>query len=247
MLMVFVVVTSSVYTHSIKLNVAKQNPLQEQSYESQNKNELVLDLDHLNSADLENNTKPEFSLLKIEDPFAISNVALIIYTVLISIFFVVREKQNRLKLVQLEKQDDEIKIELAKKNAKPNLFENIKDELKKFDSILRDDIQYEKIEEKIENEPKYVILAARIVIEKVLLGLYKSCFTDESSLNQMIVLLYKQKLINQKANNYSHIIKAFGNRAAHHSHNQKNEFTKQEAILVVSTLVELLKELNTTK
>jgi hypothetical protein len=171
-----------------------------------------------------------------------SNIYLIFYTAIISILFIYREKQNRLKNILIEKQEDEIKMLEAKQ--KMPIQENLLNELKQYEALLKPDLMIDTLEEKLHSEPKMLIVTSRIILEKLITNIY-ACFTsEEATLNDMIVALHRNRKFSHDMNNYAHIIKGFGNTAIHPSKKNPANFNAKDAMLVLGILLQLIKELD---
>jgi hypothetical protein len=226
--------------------VKKLGDITERSY--QNDQEYVIDLEKIDEvSDLDGINKEknleenalQVGIQKLSSP---NKLLLIIYTVLLSGLFLYREKQNRNKIALLERRDDELKI-LKAQQSSTTIYTNLSDELKPFQKIIEADINLDTLEDKINNESKYLILASRIVLEQLISHLYLKYFKEDASLNIMIVALYKKRVLNHNMHNYAHIIKAFGNKAAHPNVRKPEIFNSKDATLVLGSLLQLLKEL----
>lgn len=230
-----------------KTTVQQQKDIVEQSY-NQNKqdNTYILDLDKIDNATnlddviVDENYKDRSFISKVKNVSSSDNILLILYTIVISILFIYREKQNRTRVFVDEKIKDKLRMASAKKDTR--IDPDLKSGLSTYSNILSPDILLNTLDQKIQNEAKYIIIASRVVLEKLILELYSDNFEDEVILNTMIFKLQKAKLINTSMLNYAHIIKAFGNKAVHPNIQKPITFSKQEAQLVLSTLLQFLKE-----
>jgi len=228
--------------------VKKQGDIAERSY--QNGQEYVIDLEKIDEvADLDGINKEksieenalQVGVQKLSSP---NNLLLIIYTFLLSGLFLYREKQNRKTITLLEKRDDALKILEANQNN-ITIYTNLSDELKPFTQFIQDDINLDTLEEKINHEPKYLILASRIILERLITAHYIKHSEEDNNLNGMIVSLYRKRVLNHNMHNYAHIIKAFGNNVAHPNIRNPQKFNSKDATLVVGSLLQFLKELET--
>ncbi len=239
----------SVFFLTVNLNVVdttvnehkSDSSIVEQSYKDKadDKN-IVVDLDNLNHMDFEKH-QPSFNNTKSRSNITL--LLLILYTIGISILFVYREKQNRVKLLSMEKIEDTIKIKLAEKEQKTYLYEHLKDDLEKHKDIIEPELKLDKIENELAADPRYIIINARVILEKTILKLYKYYFKEEATLNEMLQLLHRKRILSPALNNYAHTIKAFGNKAVHPSLNTTSEYKPKDALLVLNTLLQYLQDL----
>ncbi len=169
---------------------------------------------------------------------------LLLYTIILSVLFVYREKQHKNKLVYVEKMEDELQIQLAKESARVDIYEGMGREIEKHKSILEPELKIKGLEERLDTDAVYVIITARMVIEKIILKLYSKYFNDQATLNDMMMALYRKRILNPSMNNYAHTIKAFGNRAIHPNVNSSIVFETKEAVLVISSLLQFIQELD---
>jgi hypothetical protein len=204
-------------------------------------NPIVVDVDNLNHMDFE---KHQTSLTQTSSNKTL--FLLLLYTIAISILFVYREKQNRVKLRSMEKIEDTIKIKLAEKEQKIYLYEHIKDDLVLHKKSIEPELKIEKIEQELTTDPRYIIINARIILEKTMLKLYKYYYKEEATLNEMITALYRKKILSPALNNYAHTIKAFGNKAVHPTLNSDEVTKPKDALLVLNTLLQYLEDLKST-
>lgn len=223
--------------------IEQKNAIQEQSLSKDKSKEdkYIIDLDNIESAKTYNDLKikdvEELSFSKkVKSVVSGENIFTIIYGFLISILFIFREKQNRDKIYKLEKVEDELSIQLAKQ--KTTIYKDISKELENYKDLIRHDINLELLNERIEKEPKYIIIASKNILEQIITKMYKKYHNQENTnLNVMLGILYKNRKLNHDTNNYAHIIKAFGNKANHTS----KIFDSREATLSISNLIEFLK------
>jgi len=224
----------------------KQNDIVERSYKV-SEDTYVLDLNKIDNArslnDIKTNDLKDQSFIFRLKTISNENLLLFLYTIIISILFIVREKQNKTKEMINQKKQDQLLIKIAKKNT--NISIDLESDLSQYSNILSSDIDIKNIDDKIDKEGKYLIIASRVIVEKLLLELYTEHFDEEATLNTIIYKLQKAKLINTSILNYAHIIKAFGNKAVHPNIKNPVVFTKQEVLLVLTTLSQFLKEIDT--
>ena len=224
--------------HSLRLENEKSNP--------NNNINMKIDLDKIENAKNEENfivnDIHNLSLDTFDKEVAVDNALTLVYAAFISILFVIRERQNQLKIINLEKLEDERNIKRAKEA--PIVIQNISSELSEFQELIKNDLNSSAINERIENEPKYIVIASKNILEQVITKMYKKYLNqDNTNLNIMIVDLFKKGFLNHQSNNFAHIIKSFGNKANH----TNKIFDSREAVLAVSNLIEFLKELNRLK
>jgi hypothetical protein len=204
-------------------------------------NTYILDLNNLNNAkNIEDIQVKDLSFISKAKQISTANIWLILYTLIISVLFIIREKQNRVKDMINEKLEDKLQIIKAQQNnyLEPDLI----DGLDKFSNILMPDIDTQKLEHKINSEAKYILIATRVVLERLLQEIDGVRSSDEITLNSLIFQLHKAKRIINSMLNYAHIIKAFGNKAVHPNINKPVTFTKQDVLMVLSVLLLFLKE-----
>lgn len=222
---------------------AQESAIQEQSI-SKKQNDYIIDLDKIESAkksdDFIYRDIEELSFSKrVEAIASWENFYTLSYGFVVSILFIYREKQNRSKIYQLEKVEDELNIQLAKQST--TVYKDIVTELEKYNEFIKHDINLNALNERIEMEPKYVVIAAKNILEQIVTKMYKKHFNlENTNLNVMLTELYRSRKLTHDTNNYAHIIKAFGNRANHTG----KIFDSREAILTISNLIEFLKELD---
>lgn len=170
-------------------------------------------------------------------------ILLLAYSVGLSMLFTYRERARSLR----EKQDEKIRIEREQNQSKVKIYEDIEQELKKYKNLLAPDLSFEELDKKIEKDVKYILFASRVVLEKILLDICAKYNFQEDTLNDMIYVLFKKRVLDPQTNGYAHTIKAFGNYAAHPSKNRQIKFSSKDALLVLSTLVTLLNALESKK
>ncbi len=239
---------SQYFIPSSSSEVKKITPsIVEQSYKEK---KIVIDPDNLYYMDFENNLSTikdkgsYFSHIykKITENSTV--FLLLFYTIILSSLFIYREKQHRNKLLYMEKIEDELQIQIAKENDKVGIYEVMGREIEKHKSILEPELKIKGLEERLDTDAVYVIITARMVIEKIILKLYSKYFNDQATLNDMMMALYRKRILNPSMNNYAHTIKAFGNRAIHPNINSSIVFETKEAVLVISSLLQFIQELD---
>jgi len=229
-------------TSSTDTNTADRSFQQNQEYVIDlEKIDEVADIKDMTSKSNINDTALNTAIKNVSSPY---NLLIIVYTVLLSILFIYREKQNRKTIALLEKRDDALKILEANQNN-TTIYTNLSDELKPFTQFIQDDINLDSLEEKINHEPKYLILASRIILERLITAHYIKHSEEDNNLNGMIISLYRKRVLNHNMHNYAHIIKAFGNNVAHPNVRNPQKFNSKDATLVVGSLLQFLKELET--
>jgi hypothetical protein len=243
---VFFLLTTS---FPIKTEEVQKSKYQSQSFSQDNQEQnYIVDLDNIdnikNMDDLEKNTNTidRSFIANIQRVTSSNTILMFIYTAILSFLFIYREKQNRAKILLLEERDDELKIAIAKKNE--TIYKDITQELKPYEELIKNDIRIDQLDTRINEEPKYIIIASKNIVEQIITRLYKKYFNEENTnLNIMMMSLYKKRVLGHDLNNYAHIIKAFGNKANHTG----KIFDSQEAMLVIGNLLQFLKELDNKK
>jgi len=241
-LFMLVAILFSQQTHNDDYN-NKQQHIKEMSYNtiSDKNDRYILDLNKINDAtNIKDIEVKDMSFITKVSQISISNIWLILYTLVLSILFLIRERDNKVKTLINEKLQDRLRIEDIKKKShiEPDLING----LKLFSNILKPDIDVEKLEQKINTESKYILIAIRVVLERLLQEIDNQRTSDEITLNSLIYQLHKSKKITNSMLNYAHIIKAFGNKAVHPNIKKPVNFTKQEVLMVLSVLLLFLKE-----
>lgn len=181
-------------TNTFTKTIEQEKRIVEQSLTKNKKDAQVIDLDKIESAKTYDDLvskKEELSFSKnIDQVVSSENIFTIIYGFLVSILFVYREKQNRDKISKLEKVEDELKIQFAKQ--KTTIYEDISKELEKYKEIIKHDINLEAINERIEKEPKYIVIASKNILEQIITKMYQKYLNKENeNLNVMLTELYK--------------------------------------------------------
>lgn len=247
---VIAILTLSIILYNTKNTfntVTKQTQsIQEQSLskDKSKDDKYIIDLDKIEDAKTYNDlVVKDFEELsfskKVESVASSENIFTLMYGLLISILFIFREKQNRDKIYKLEKVEDELSIQLAKQ--KTTIYNDISKELENYQELIKHDINLELLNERIEKEPKYIVIASKNILEQLITKMYKKYFNlENTNLNLMLGDLYKKRKLNHDTNNYAHIIKAFGNKANHTS----KIFDSREAALTISNLIEFLKAMD---
>ena len=236
------------FTSSLGLIETKITPsIVEQSYTEK---KIVIDPDNLHYMNFEDGQ----SVVKDQESYVanlyeklIENSTvflLLFYTIILSALFVYREKQHKNMLVYMEKMEDELQIQIAVIDANVDLYEDLGREIEKHRSILEPELKVEGLKERLSSDAVYVIITARMVTEKIILKLYSKYFDNEATLNDMMMALYRKRILNPSMNNYAHTIKAFGNKAIHPNINSPVIFETKEALFVISSLLQFIKELD---
>lgn len=230
-------------TFSITKTV-QEAPIQEQSL-SKKQNDYIIDLDKIESAKkaddfIYKKDVEELSFSKrVEAVASLENFYTLLYGFIVSVLFVYRERQNRNKDYKIEKLEDELNIQKAKQQT--TVYKDIVNELEKYNELIKHDINLNALNERIEHEPKYVVIASKNIIEQIVTKMYKKYLSlENANLNIMLTDLYRSRKLGHDTNNYAHIIKAFGNKANHTG----KVFDSREAMLTISNLIEFLKELD---
>lgn len=234
--------TKNTFTTVVKQTQAIQE--QSLSKDKSKDDKYIIDLDKIEDAKTYNDlVVKDFEELsfskKVESVISSENIFTLMYGLLVSILFIFREKQNRDKIYKLEKVEDDLNIQLAKQ--KTTIYSDISKELEKYKELIKYDINLELLDERIENEPKYIVIASKNILEQIITKMYKKYLNlENTNLNIMLNYLYKNRKLNHDTNNYAHIIKAFGNKANHTS----KIFDSREATLAISNLIEFLKTID---
>lgn len=220
----------------------------EQSFELNDRKPIVIDPDNLQHMDIERNKVPYNDSTQKKNFFQDRLLyILILYTILLSLLFAYREKEHRKQVRNQEVLDDELQLLIAKQKGKTYVFESLADDIEKHKNILEPELKIEKIEAELNNDVNYIIINARIILEKTMLKLYKYYFNeDPPTLNDMMYILHKKRVLTPAMNSYAHTIKAFGNKAIHPTLDPRSRFEPKDGLLVLSSLLQYLEDLKST-
>lgn len=216
----------------------EQSNFQKHSFDDSDKSMGTYDFPDIN-VDLEPENKGLFQKILNNDT-NILLVLLLVYSIGLSMLFTYRERVRSLR----EKQNEKIRIEKEQNQSKINIYANIEQELEKYKALLTPEFNFEDLDKKIEKDVKYILFASRVVLEKILLRICANNNLSEDTLNDMIYILFKKRILDPQTNGYAHTIKAFGNYAAHPNKNTQIIFSSKDALLVLSTLITLLNALD---
>jgi len=221
---------------NLKKNHLTNSSLENQSYQYTHidNTDIIVDPNSIQSMNIDTNSRRDNKIL----------IILFIYTIIISLLFIYREKENRKKILYLDKIEDTLRIEQEIKNKQNYIYESIENGLLKYQSILEPEFLLKELSRQVKVNRNYVLINSRVVLEKIILHIYKAHFTEDTTLNNMIKELFKKRIFTPSLNSYAHTIKAFGNKALHPSIEKSISFEVNEAMLVLSSLNEFLKELN---
>ena len=213
----------------------------EQSYTGEDTDkEYVIDIENLHTSDYIHDSSIIETSYKKLIPNNMGTISFYIYTILISLLFVYREKQNRVKLMLLEKQEDTLKIDLAKQSD-ISIYSEVEKEITKYASTFNPEFNANTFKELLHISPISVIAASRRVTEKIITNIYDKHFANEKPFAMKIIILQKSNYITHDMSNLAHTVKAFGNKA---SHPNDTVFTNKDALLVVSSLLHLVEKLD---
>ncbi len=222
-------------------DIKNNSSITEQSYSNTDSDKYILDIDNIHTNDYTHNSSLIETSYKKLIPNNMASASFYIYTLLISLLFIYREKQNRVKLILLEKQEDALQIELAKQSD-INIYSEIEKEIEKYASTFNPELDASTFKELLYISPISVISASRRITEKIITKLYDKHFAYEKPFALRIVILQKNNYITNDMSNLAHTVKAFGNKA---SHPNETVFTNKDALLVVSSLLHLVENLDT--
>ena len=223
----------------LKKNQLTNGSLENQSYQYTHidNTDIIVDPNSIQSMNIDTNSKIDNKTL----------IILFIYTIIISLLFMYREKENRKRILYLDKIEDRLRIEQEIKKKQNYIYESIENSLLKYQDILEPEFSLKELNRQVEANRNYVLINSRVVLEKIILHIYKAYFTEDTTLNNMMKELFKKRIFTPSLNSYAHTIKAFGNKALHPSIEKSISFEVNEAMLVLSSLNEFLKELNEKK
>lgn len=237
-LLVSLVVINQSFKSENAMITNKPSVIEEQSFE---KNYNTIDLNNLTDINIqleESTSKDLLTYFNKENNLLF--LLLVVYSILLSILFTHRERSNKVKLLLRDEKYDKLQIDLARKKSKASIFDDIEDELLKYKKILSPELNIDNIDKKIEDDASYVLFSTRVVLEKVLLQICQKLNISSGTLSEMIMMLYRKKVLDVQTNSYAHTIKAFGNKVAHPNLSNPIAFNTKDALLVLSTLLILL-------
>ncbi len=246
-LLLSVIVINQSFKSQAEQENTKSSIIQEQSFHESKNNDNTIDLNNL--TDININLEAENHIEKSTFKSLLTyfnkedNLLFLLlggYSMILSLLFTYREKSNKVKLLLVDEKYDKLQIDLARKKSKADIFDDIEDELLKYKKILSPELNINNLDKKIENDTNYILFSSRVVLEKVLLQICQKYSITNGTLSEMIMLLYKKRVLDVQTNSYAHIIKAFGNKVAHPNLSNPINFNTKDALLVLSTLLILL-------
>ena len=156
--------------------------------------------------------------------------------------FEYRERSNRHLLIDQEAKMDQLKIDIERKKSKITLYDEIENGLLKYKDILSQELNLDNLDQRINTDYAYIIFSSRVALEKILLKICMKNNIESSTLSDMIMTLYRKRILNVQTNSYAHTIKAFGNRVAHPNIKNPIIYDTKDALLVLSTFLTMLNE-----
>jgi len=160
----------------------------------------------------------------------------------------IQEQDNRIvklskNIYDFKRQEKEFKDTL---NTLKSVSINLQEKMQKYNEIINPPIDILKYEDLLNLDPESIIFKCRKVLEKLISQLYLSKFNnrDLRNLNDMIFVLKKEEILNQKSASYANTIRAFGNISAHPSLQNPVEFTKEDAKIISNALILFIDELH---
>ena len=240
--LIFIGIFSNEYfSASQKTNIKDNASIVEQSYKNEaTDGRYVIDIDNLHTNDFQYNSSVIETSYKKLIPNNMTTISFYIYTIALSILFIYREKQNRIKLVLLEKQEDLLQIELAKQSY-INIYTEVEKEIEKYNTVFNPELDSSTFKNLLDISPIAIISASRRITEKIITTMYDKHFANEKPFAMRIIALQKSNYITHDMSNLAHTVKAFGNKA---SHPNETVFTNKDALLVVSSLLHLVEKLD---
>jgi len=246
LLLIGTVVVNKIFIDTTIQTNHMQTQIEKQSYQNNQMDEGIIDLNNLDYTNIQlEKEKGAFGGFLSDFNFKdnLSIVSLLIYSILLSALFTYRERSNRYMFAKQEEKMDRLKIDIVRKQSKINIYDEIEIGLLKYKNLLSPELNLENLDYKISSDSSYVIFSSRVALEKILLIICATHNIDSSSLSEMIVTLYRNRVLNIRANSYAHTIKAFGNRVAHPNIQHPVVYDAKDALLVLSTFLTLLNEL----
>ena len=156
---------------------------------------------------------------------------------------------NEREIVKLEKERS--RHERKNKSLQEKIYdlksqkEHVAKKIQSHDKIINPPLNTLKYEQFLELDPESVIFKCRKVAEKLVIQIYNKTFNTEERmpLYRKIERLSKKGTIDSKIVIQINTIKAFGNLSAHPNVKKPIEFTREDALMVSSTLILLIEEL----
>lgn len=248
---------SKYFTSSASSEETKNTPsIVEQSYKDK---PIVIDPDNLYRMDFENNlSTPETEksfFRNIYTKFSENSTVflLLFYTTILSILFIYREKQRRIKVIYEQKIADDLNIARLRAEEKlKNINKDMWSDMEKYKHILEPELKICSLKEQLENNidccmADGIIVSVRKVLEKTLLPLQSETFPNfkgEISLNGMIYHLGKKDILTKTMGKDAKAIQSLGNTAAHADTDAIIAFEARDAISSVNYLLRFIKELD---
>jgi len=240
--LIFITIVTNEYfsISASKSNSNNSSSITEQSYNNDDTEEYVLDIDNLHTNDYIHTSSIVETSYKKLIPNNIATASFYIYTILISLLFIYREKQNRIKLILLEKQEDILQIELAKQSD-ISVYIEIEKEIEKYTETFNPELDASTFKQLLSISPIAIISASRRITEKLITKIYDKHFANDKPFAIKILNLQKSNYITHDMSNLAHTVKAFGNKAAHPN---ETIFTNKDALLVISSLLHFVEKLD---
>lgn len=248
---------SQYFTSSTSSDETKIKPsIVEQSYKGK---PMIIDPNNFHRMDFENNlSTPEaeesfFSNIYTKFSENSTVFLLLFYTITLSILFIYREKQRRIKVIYEQKIADDIIIaKLQAEERVGKIHKNMWEDMEKYKHILEPELKICSLREQLENNidccmADGIIVSTRKVLEKILLPLQYEAFPDFKgvvSLNGMIYHLGKKDILTRSMENDTKAIQSVGNRAAHADTDATVALESRDAISAINYLLRFIKELD---
>lgn len=225
-----------------------QNTIEKQSYQSSEADNDIIDLNTLYYTDIKLETQ-QTAVEKFVSSFNLKNnlslLSLLVYSIILSALFTYRERSNRHLLIDQEAKMDQLKIDIERKKSKLTVYDEIEKGLLQYKDILAPELNLDNLDQRINTDSAYIIFSSRVALEKILLKICMQHNIESSTLSDMIMLLYRKRILNVQTNSYAHTIKAFGNRVAHPNIEHPVVYDTKDALLVLSTFLTILNEFET--
>ncbi len=239
-----VFLNNSILDSEVQVNQI-QDTIEKQSYQNSEADQDIIDLNTLDYTDI----KLETQLTPIErfvSSFSFKNnlslLALLVYSIILSVLFTYSERSNRHLLVDQEAKMDQLKIDIERKKSKLTVYDEIEKGLLKYKDVLAPELNLDNLDQRISTDSSYIIFSSRVALEKILLKICMQNNIESSTLSDMIMTLYRKRILNVQTNSYAHTIKAFGNRVAHPNIEHPIVYDTKDALLVLSTFLTILNE-----
>jgi hypothetical protein len=169
-------------------------------------------------------------------------IGFMVFTFLLLYFYRKKELQQ---IEEEKKQDEKVRINVVNNISIHNDIKiNIINDISLYSHIISPPINLSSIDELLKNDLDMLGTKFRKAAEKVVFQVYEEHISKDVlgvNLSKAINKIHHNGLISDNAKNYLDIIRVYGNMSAHYS---DNTISKEEAMVVISSLNNVLNELS---